>query len=75
MRVVLGPDAQDTVRMSRSCLNLTFYGSELRLRGDAYVSQPHRDDEGNILCWNGEVRRIAHDVLILLPSDGMSSDF
>jgi hypothetical protein len=30
--------------------------SELRLRGKFPVVQPHRDVEGNVLCWNGEVR-------------------
>ena len=36
-------------------LKLTFDASELRLRGDAFVKQPHTDGGGNILCWNGEV--------------------
>ncbi|KAG2023253.1 asparagine synthase [Coprinopsis cinerea AmutBmut pab1-1] len=31
-----------------------FYGSELRLRGNCDVQQPHQRD-GNMLCWNGEV--------------------
>ena len=36
-------------------IKMTFFASELRLRGDAYIAQPHRDEQGNILCWNGEV--------------------
>ncbi|KAH9944543.1 asparagine synthase-domain-containing protein [Epithele typhae] len=36
-------------------LRLTFCGSELRLRGDSFVKQPHTNEDGNILCWNGEV--------------------
>ncbi|KAF9056380.1 asparagine synthase-domain-containing protein [Panaeolus papilionaceus] len=37
-------------------LQLNFYGSELRLRGSSFVSQPHIEEEsGNVLCWNGEV--------------------
>jgi asparagine synthetase B (glutamine-hydrolysing) len=35
-------------------LNIAFYGSELRLRGDYPILQPHLRD-GNILCWNGEI--------------------
>lgn len=35
---------------------LTFCASELRLRGDVFIKQPHTNEEGNILCWNGEVR-------------------
>lgn len=31
-----------------------FYASELRLRGDSPIFQPHVQ-RGNILCWNGEV--------------------
>lgn len=55
---VTGPDAQDTVQMKHGRASLTFFGSELRLRGDQYISQPHRDNQGNILCWNGEVSGI-----------------
>lgn len=51
----LGPDAQETVYKSVGGVKLTFFASELRLRGDAYISQPHKDEQGNILCWNGEV--------------------
>ncbi|KZT06790.1 uncharacterized protein LAESUDRAFT_699630 [Laetiporus sulphureus 93-53] len=50
-----GPDAQDTVRILVRKCSLTFFASELRLRGDAYIAQPHRDTSGNILCWNGEI--------------------
>jgi len=62
----LGPDAQKTHRMSlasspetkdavNKILDLEFYASELRLRGDFPVVQPHIRGE-NILCWNGEAR-------------------
>ncbi|PCH33476.1 hypothetical protein WOLCODRAFT_160094 [Wolfiporia cocos MD-104 SS10] len=50
-----GPDAQDSVGTSVDNYQLSFFVSELRLRGNIHVSQPHRDQEGNILCWNGEV--------------------
>ncbi|KAK1229384.1 hypothetical protein PQX77_007561 [Marasmius sp. AFHP31] len=33
---------------------MEFFASELRLRGDLPVIQPHEKD-GDILCWNGEV--------------------
>ncbi|KAG6861214.1 hypothetical protein C0995_002563 [Termitomyces sp. Mi166 len=33
---------------------LDFYASELRLRGDGTVEQPHQKD-GDVLCWNGEI--------------------
>ncbi|KAL1682000.1 asparagine synthase-domain-containing protein [Schizophyllum commune] len=49
-----GPDAQRTREVRADHIDLTFYSSELRLRGDAPVVQPH-EGEGNILCWNGEV--------------------
>lgn len=52
----LGPDAQGTVVLQEGDYYLSFNASELRLRGDSPVSQPHRDDQGNIFCWNGEVR-------------------
>ncbi|KAF7789879.1 hypothetical protein EIP86_000827 [Pleurotus ostreatoroseus] len=50
-----GPDAQDTVTTHAGTLELTYFGSELRLRGHGRISQPHRDTDGNLLCWNGEV--------------------
>ncbi|EPT04161.1 hypothetical protein FOMPIDRAFT_1027956 [Fomitopsis schrenkii] len=50
-----GPDAQGTVVLQEGNYCLSFNASELRLRGDSSVSQPHRDDQGNILCWNGEI--------------------
>ncbi|KAI4528671.1 hypothetical protein K525DRAFT_286297 [Schizophyllum commune Loenen D] len=49
-----GPDAQRTRKVRAEHIDLTFYSSELRLRGDAPVVQPH-EGEGNILCWNGEI--------------------
>jgi len=50
-----GPDAQDTVVVLEGSCRLSFTASELRLRGETYVSQPHKDDQGNLLCWNGEI--------------------
>ncbi|KAJ3545305.1 hypothetical protein NM688_g5640 [Phlebia brevispora] len=50
-----GPDAQDTVKRRTKKLEFTYFDSELRLRGHDRISQPHRDAEGNLLCWNGEV--------------------
>lgn len=43
--------------LSETCgpaLDLEFFASELRLRGDAPIVQPHQQD-GDIFCWNGEV--------------------
>ena len=37
-------------------LSLAFFASELRLRGNRPVVQPHKQD-GDVLCWNGEVRQ------------------
>jgi asparagine synthetase B (glutamine-hydrolysing) len=39
---------------SAEYLHLELYASELRLRGNSSIVQPHVQD-GNILCWNGEV--------------------
>lgn len=39
-------------------LLLNFFASELCLRGDSEVVQPHVKDQ-NILCWNGEVIHLA----------------
>ncbi|TFK40956.1 asparagine synthase-domain-containing protein [Crucibulum laeve] len=55
-----GPDAQNSYRThitsnsSDHRLELDFYASELRLRGDFPIVQPHVKNE-NILCWNGEI--------------------
>lgn len=43
--------------LSNTCspaIDLEFFASELRLRGDAPVVQPHQQD-GDVFCWNGEV--------------------
>ncbi|TCD67522.1 hypothetical protein EIP91_012276 [Steccherinum ochraceum] len=50
-----GPDAQDAIVSQINKLTLEFFSSELRLRGSEPVSQPHRSDDGHILCWNGEI--------------------
>ncbi|KAG6381366.1 hypothetical protein JVT61DRAFT_5780 [Boletus reticuloceps] len=62
-----GPDAQHAMSISfplRSALCssseisgrciLEFYASELRLRGNIPIVQPHTES-GDVLCWNGEV--------------------
>ncbi|KAF8078403.1 asparagine synthase-domain-containing protein [Lyophyllum atratum] len=57
-----GPDAQGFYKVSippsAECgsgnLSLEFYASELRLRGEGHVVQPHRSG-GDVLCWNGEI--------------------
>lgn len=60
--VILGPDAQDSVHIHEQNIKLTFFGSELRLRGDESIIQPHRDLDGNVMCWNGEVcLKFLHD--------------
>ncbi|KAI0048394.1 hypothetical protein FA95DRAFT_1588690 [Auriscalpium vulgare] len=51
-----GPDAQQTRRISVGDAELGFFASELRLRGDEPVVQPHvHAESGDIFCWNGEV--------------------
>ncbi|KAE9410848.1 hypothetical protein BT96DRAFT_983532 [Gymnopus androsaceus JB14] len=49
-----GPDARKSCRTCLSQLDLEFFSSELRLRGNDPVIQPHKRD-GNVFCWNGEV--------------------
>ncbi|EJD04010.1 uncharacterized protein FOMMEDRAFT_167293 [Fomitiporia mediterranea MF3/22] len=54
-----GPDAQDTIQFAMYSdkeirLDIRFFASELRLRGDELVTQPHQN-QGNVFCWNGEV--------------------
>jgi hypothetical protein len=53
----LGPDAHKSHILhieDQSVLDLEFFSSELRLRGDEPIVQPHTHD-GDVLCWNGEV--------------------
>jgi hypothetical protein len=60
----LGPDSQNEHRFSihghsaaaikQATTNFCFVASELKLRGEAFIDQPHIRG-GNILCWNGEV--------------------
>ncbi|KAJ4486396.1 asparagine synthase-domain-containing protein [Lentinula aciculospora] len=50
-----GPDARKSCCISLSQLDLEFFSSELRLRGKSPVVQPHKNDSGSILCWNGEI--------------------
>ena len=55
-----GPDAQYRHQTTLNSgggvtVHLDFFVSELRLRGNAPVVQPHVHGNGNVLCWNGEV--------------------
>ena len=57
----IGPDAQQTcskiLRPDSSEgdeLQLRFFASELQLRGNQAVVQPHQEG-GDVFCWNGEV--------------------
>ncbi|KAJ3894064.1 asparagine synthase-domain-containing protein [Lentinula edodes] len=52
---LIGPDARKSCCISCSQLNLEFFSSELRLRGNDPVVQPHKSDAGSLLCWNGEI--------------------
>lgn len=65
IRILLGPDAQNEHQVrflssmgyskeDISALVLKMFASELRLRGNTAIVQPHVKD-GNVLCWNGEV--------------------
>jgi hypothetical protein len=55
----LGPDAenglQTVVQNENSSIEISFFASELLLRGNSMVVQPHHDAQGNVFCWNGEV--------------------
>ena len=46
--------SNDTDAESRH-VSITFYASELRLRGSSFIVQPHLKND-NVLCWNGEVQ-------------------
>ena len=56
-----GPDSLQTHRIqlpasdSQPSLELTFTSSVLHLRGNEVTVQPLISEEGDILCWNGEV--------------------
>ncbi|KAG1755068.1 asparagine synthase-domain-containing protein [Suillus paluster] len=47
-------EAQMSSPIKTRGLDLEFFASELRLRGDAPIVQPHQQD-GDVFCWNGEV--------------------
>ncbi|TDL28534.1 hypothetical protein BD410DRAFT_711708 [Rickenella mellea] len=54
-----GPDAQGEQIFNATNgdgleLQIRFFASELRLRGDQPIEQPHIRD-GDVFCWNGEV--------------------
>ncbi|KAI9445415.1 asparagine synthase-domain-containing protein [Lactarius indigo] len=55
-----GPDVQRDHQITlksnqEATVYLDFFASELRLRGNAPVAQPHTHESGNVLCWNGEI--------------------
>lgn len=57
---VRGPDTQHRHQTTLNSghavtVHLDFFVSELQLRGDAPVVQPHVTESGNVLCWNGEI--------------------
>lgn len=47
--------SNDTDAETRRQVTITFYASELRLRGSSDIVQPHLKNS-NVLCWNGEVQ-------------------
>ncbi|KAJ3990490.1 asparagine synthase-domain-containing protein [Lentinula detonsa] len=49
------PDARKSCCISLSRVFLELFSSELRLRGNSPVIQPHQNETGAILCWNGEI--------------------
>ncbi|KAF9270438.1 hypothetical protein L218DRAFT_848553 [Marasmius fiardii PR-910] len=75
LTLYLGPDAQRTCTVTlpeKSSLDdstcarilMEFFASELRLRGELPIVQPHERD-GDFLCWNGE----AHHSFIQISSE------
>ncbi|KAH8100580.1 asparagine synthase-domain-containing protein [Cristinia sonorae] len=62
-----GPDAQDAFTLEIDSIKLSFFSSELRLRGTEPIVQPHRSSDGHIFCWNGEV---GPDLSIQTENDG-----
>ncbi|THU94866.1 hypothetical protein K435DRAFT_966719 [Dendrothele bispora CBS 962.96] len=55
--------SQNTSRcedVKTNILQLEFFSSELRLRGNLPVIQPHQRN-GNVLCWNGEITADEND--------------
>jgi hypothetical protein len=53
-RIESGLEAPVTDPSPAPAICVDFFASELRMRGDAPVQQPH-EAEGDIFCWNGEV--------------------
>lgn len=51
-----GPDSfsEETVLFDDKA-SLSFYSSVLHLRGSHVVTQPYKDEKGNLLLWNGEI--------------------
>ncbi|KAJ8084263.1 hypothetical protein PM082_003031 [Marasmius tenuissimus] len=52
--IVNSSDEESQNGPTPSGISMEFFASELHLRGDLPVIQPHEKD-GDILCWNGEV--------------------
>jgi len=57
---VLGPDSTRTISeavVTETSLHIQVEctSSVLHLRGNEVVAQPHINDNGDILCWNGEI--------------------
>ncbi|EPX74058.1 asparagine synthase [Schizosaccharomyces octosporus yFS286] len=52
-----GPDAFGKFQHEVAGWNLEYESSVLHLRGpcESPTIQPHVDDDGNVLCWNGEI--------------------
>ena len=66
-----GPDAQGDVNFTITSTEGTvflvhFFASELRLRGDKPVTQPHHLLHDNVFCWNGEVRKFIAGITLSL---------
>ncbi|KAG8924498.1 hypothetical protein FRC01_011421 [Tulasnella sp. 417] len=64
-----GPDHQQIVKIDLLCggttLKASAYSSVLHLRGEGVTPQPHQTQDGDILCWNGEI----FEGLDILPNE------
>lgn len=81
----IGPDAQRRLELDAESpnetqrlagLSLSFFASELLLRGDSMIVQPHHV-ENHVFCWNGEVcmpTRLRSSVLLLIRDFRFSKD-
>ncbi|KAG8889849.1 hypothetical protein FRB99_003941, partial [Tulasnella sp. 403] len=63
---VRGPDAQGSLQTQLdSDLTLHAYASVLHLRGSEVTPQPHRNENGDWFCWNGEISEFENDGKLL----------